>query len=311
MDMKKLLVFGVIFLFIGVAIAPSINFTVVKASSDNDLVEVTTQACGIKGFGNTTVKLTRQQYQNLEQYLVDFRARLNQTTTREEAVPIFKEAVVELNKYGLLPKGMSVEQAQRLATGPYQNTKLVKYLEKLSNKSENLSLLEGNAFCLIYGEAESYTYFQGPVSKVIFYVACILDYILIKHTHLLNSLIGVGLIFLELFLFYFSMLLFLLSDSLRNFPYIGGIIYYGDLTQTSNKEHHYSPAEGSIWTIGAFGIRHWNGSFYGNLPFTLTIQRTTYYPGVNGFTGLRLSSDSSEIYFGSALRVKIGSEIPT
>ena len=116
MEMKKLLAIGIIFLFIGVAVAPSINSTVVKASDDNDLVEVTSQACGIQGFGNTTVKLTKQQYQNLEQYLVDFRARLNQTTTREEAVPIFKDAVVELNKYGLLPKGMSVEKAQQLVT---------------------------------------------------------------------------------------------------------------------------------------------------------------------------------------------------
>ena len=94
---------------------------IVKASDDNDLVEVTTQACGIKGFGNTTVKLTREQYQNLEQYLVEFRQRLNQTSTREEAVPIFKEAVVELDKYGLLPKGMSVEKAQRLVIGAKQN----------------------------------------------------------------------------------------------------------------------------------------------------------------------------------------------
>ena len=88
---------AIVFLFIGVAIAPSINFTVVKASNDNDLVEVTTQACGIKGYGNTTVKLTREQYQNLEEYLVEFRERLNQTSTREDAVPIFKEAVVELD----------------------------------------------------------------------------------------------------------------------------------------------------------------------------------------------------------------------
>jgi hypothetical protein len=102
-------------LFVGVAIAPTINQSVVTASTDDDLVEVTTQACGIQGYGDTTVKLTREQYQNLEQYLVEFRARLNQTTTREEAVPIFKEAVVELDKYGLLPKGMSVEKGTEIS----------------------------------------------------------------------------------------------------------------------------------------------------------------------------------------------------
>jgi len=85
-EMKKILIVGVILLFLGVAVAPSINFTAVKASNDNDLVEVTTQACGIKGYGNSTVKLTREQYQNMEEKLVEFRARLNQTSTREEAV---------------------------------------------------------------------------------------------------------------------------------------------------------------------------------------------------------------------------------
>jgi len=152
-DKKPLIVkglaIGIILLFIGVAIAPSINFNVVKASDDDDLVEVTTQACGIKGFGNTTVKLTREQYQNLEQYLVEFRARLNQTTTREEAVPIFKEAVVELDKYGLLPRGMSVERAQKLITS---------------------SILNNNYFCQIAGRTNR-IYFLALGSIVIYWLA--------------------------------------------------------------------------------------------------------------------------------------------
>jgi hypothetical protein len=145
----KGLAVGIILLFIGVAVAPSINFHVVKASNDNDLVEVTTQACGVKGFGNQTVKLTRQQYQNLEQYLVDFRARLNQTTTREEAVPIFNEAVVELNKYGLLPKGMDVQKAEELVTGEYLSKKLINTIEKL--QKNNLFSNGTNYLCLTVG----------------------------------------------------------------------------------------------------------------------------------------------------------------
>jgi len=58
-DLKKILSLGVIILFIGVAIAPSINLKVVKASDDNELVEVTTQACGLKGDNNHTVQLIK------------------------------------------------------------------------------------------------------------------------------------------------------------------------------------------------------------------------------------------------------------
>jgi hypothetical protein len=116
MKMKKILALGIILLFFGIAVAPTINFNTVRAAPTDDLVEVTIQACGIKGFGDTTVKLTREQYQNLEQYLVEFRTSLKQTSTREETVALFKEAVVELNKNGLLPRGMRVSQAQRLVT---------------------------------------------------------------------------------------------------------------------------------------------------------------------------------------------------
>jgi hypothetical protein len=152
---RKCLAVGIILLFVGVTIAPTINFNTVKASNDNDLVEVTTQACGIQGYGNTTVKLTREQYQNLEQYLVEFRARLNQTTTKEEATPIFKDAVVELNKYGLLPKGLGVERAQRLVSGELFSTGILNLLEKIllsQNKYVETSDDVLNRFCLFYAD---------------------------------------------------------------------------------------------------------------------------------------------------------------
>ena len=42
---RKWLSIGIILLFVGVTIALTINLTVVKASQDDDLVEVTTRAC--------------------------------------------------------------------------------------------------------------------------------------------------------------------------------------------------------------------------------------------------------------------------
>ena len=151
--LKKGLAVAVILLFIGVAIAPSININVVKASNNNDLVEVATQACGIKGYSNTTVKLTREQYQKLEQYLVDFKERLNHTTTREEAVPIFEEAVIELDRYGLLPKGMSVEKAQKLVTTNQVHPNVEKLMDYLELSPLNIEF--GNVFCLLFMQTVS------------------------------------------------------------------------------------------------------------------------------------------------------------
>jgi len=152
---RKWLAIGIILLFVGVTIAPTINFQFVKASTDDDLVEVTTQACGIQGYGNSTVKLTREQYQNLEQYLVEFRARLNQTSTREEAIPLFKDAVVELDKYGLLPKGMSYRQAQKLVVGPFNNFISKNLMKKVPKNNAVNGVL--NFFCLVIGNT-NHTY---------------------------------------------------------------------------------------------------------------------------------------------------------
>jgi hypothetical protein len=140
----KCLAVGIILLFIGVAVAPSINQSIVKASQEDDLVEVTTQACGINGYGNTTVKLTREQYAEVEKLFNDIQMKLNATKTMMDAIPIYYNAVVQLNKYGLLPEGMNVETAQKLVTGGY------KYKEKTTLFRESANTLT-NALCFIVG----------------------------------------------------------------------------------------------------------------------------------------------------------------
>jgi len=195
MEMKKILVVGVILLFICIAVAPSINQSIVKASQDGDLVEVTTQACGIQGYGDTTVALTRQQYNDLEQYLVEFRARLNQTSTREEAIPIFKEAVVELDAYGLLPKGMSVEQAQRFVLRGSQNEILLNYQQRFEIFPQCINL-----FCLLSMTAtndwNSYIRFIFPGGPLLLFSYILLSLLVkIGAENLANGLLTILLYF--------------------------------------------------------------------------------------------------------------------
>ncbi|HVQ00425.1 MAG TPA: hypothetical protein VMT57_02810 [Candidatus Thermoplasmatota archaeon] len=189
--MKKCLAVGIILLFIGVAVTPSINSNVVKTSDDSNLVEVTSQACGIQGFGNTTAKLTKQQYQNLEQYLVDFKTRLNQTWTREEAIPIFKDAVVELNKYGLLPQGISVETAQKLIIGGLYPTKILNLLKKIllfQNKKIDTPDDVLNLFCLVYTHA-IHVYEINFITLIASAFGAMYDKYNLKVFYLLNELV--------------------------------------------------------------------------------------------------------------------------
>lgn len=149
---------AVAFLFLSSAVASPISSTFAKASTDTGMVEVRVEPCGLRGVEGSTVRLTRQQYQTMEQYFSKFQEQFSQTTTRAEAVPLFRDAVVELNSYGLVPKNLGVEQAQRLVTGyqdftegsPLENT-----VQSLWTKGNHQFLNPNlkNAFCLLFATA--------------------------------------------------------------------------------------------------------------------------------------------------------------
>jgi hypothetical protein len=292
MEMKKILAVGVILLFVGVTIAPTINQSVVTASPDDDLVEVTTQACGIQGYKDTTVKLTGEQYQNLEEYLVEFRARLNQTTTREEAVPIYKDAVVELNKYGLLPKGMSVERAQKLVTGLCQNQNTILYQKRFLQDQLCPQENDGNIFCLIAGRT-THTYFENIGVVFLNRIERTTD-----NLYLFGLSLYLG-IFLT-FLCWMNPLAVVNRISL-------GIDYGPDL------------ASGWVITFGFLGTKTFQGDMRGSLSIEGTSHcwggpdgsRETKYPAVVGFIGIKIGMGidfypgREFLYIGSALWVDI------
>jgi hypothetical protein len=118
--LRKGAAIAAIFLCGGIAIVPCLSENISKASAENTDVNITIQVCDMRGFRNHTVALAKQHYLDLVQYISDLQAHLNASITEEETITVFKEAVVEFHKYGLLPKGISVEQAQRLVTGQYQ-----------------------------------------------------------------------------------------------------------------------------------------------------------------------------------------------
>jgi hypothetical protein len=281
---------GIILLFVGLAVAPSVNFSVVKASSDNELIEITSEACGIKGYRNTTIKLTKQQYQDLQNYLVDFRAKLNTTTTREEAVPIFKDAVVELNKYGLLPKGMNVEQVMKMIMNNGQGIKISNLLKRLWSK--NLEADYENFNCLIFGKTtETYSWWD----------ICWLDF--------LDSSGGNFKGFLTLF---FTMLYTFmpLKKSVYTYLSLGRVLGHFEGGDT------YGPADGWIWSNGIQGIKKYKGPFYGQISaiekYYGGLTWFIYCVGMTGFTGIRIHSgiltslNFYSYYIGYAHHVALG-----
>jgi len=270
--MKKLLVVGVIVLFLGLAIAPSINANVNKASIDSELVEITTEICGLNG-GKHTLSLSKDDAREVEKLIDDIKSRLDNVETREETVEIFNEAVVELDKYGLLG-GLSVKQAQRLVTGGYQNLLAKRFLGNIFHKHiDNFD----NVICLISGET-SETRFIRPILRFLYATPSLLMFVII------------GLIDI-----YFGNTVF---TPLR----IGGCIAFGSYD-------YYRPsttlAKGWLHTNGKSGIKDWEGSFRGLISSFHHIDHIVYV-GVVGFIGIKLFKEfDSYYYLGSALGVNV------
>ncbi len=303
---KEISIITVIFL-ISIGIIPSINQSVVKASNDNDLIEVTTQAYGINGYGDTTVKLTREQYQNLERYLVEFRERLNQTTTRDEAVPIFKDAVVELDKYRLLPNGMSVERAQNLVTFSTRKVSQLRPIKPNILRQSN-SLSNNNTIdflCMIAGESTN-TYFQTLLNSAIIFLSGL--FLILPSFFILGAFIWSVIHNVDSVPLYILAIIATAVDTgLLGvvFPFLlthSGISAVGIIRYASSQGWIHLTVHSNVWVNGTF-----NGSFptIPNSDFTFMGS-----PGVIGFTGLHLKTNAAShksYYFGTALVVAVTS----
>ncbi|MBN1280366.1 MAG: hypothetical protein JXA00_01820 [Candidatus Thermoplasmatota archaeon] len=299
--MKKSMAVAVILLFLGVTVAPSINFNVVKADSDDDLIEVTSEACGIQGLLPKTVKLTRQEYQNLEQYLVELRARLNTTTSREEAVSIFNEAVMELETYGLLPQGLSVEQAQALVIARYHPT----YTNaRTTIRNSALTVFNtSNYFCLITAETSNTRIISIPEMS-----CATLLYGLIGVYIITNFLIKDPLILSTLITHLRATCTGFQNRTSNRLIRAGGVIFGTSRDAYLPPEFRYHPAGGWVETQGLIGKKSWNGTFFGGVRHLPNFEQSssTSYIGASGFSGLSLKQSGGTHYLlGSAVHVSL------
>jgi len=274
--MGKILPVAVILLFIGLALAPSIN-----ASGDKDnLVELDVEFCGLGK--KQTVKLTQEEADEVELLFDDIEQRLSEVETREEAEEIFKDAVVELDRYGLLG-GLSIRQAQRFIIGKYQKLINFKLIER-TNLDDN-----ENRFCFVTGETSN-TLFYTPIN----YLLLRLVEEDIVQLPLAQIVAGIQLISV----FIRNCLPFYLS-----FGNIIGLGYHAPVSR-------WYPADGSITTYGLNGVITWEGEMRGllNLSGLGFGGLFTFKPAISGFTGYRIQTKTTSYYFGTAFHVRIGLE---
>ena len=198
MGTKEILAVGFIVVFLSVAILPQVTLHTVKAVTQNDGVEVTTQVRGIPGYNETTVLLTREQYKELDRYLVRFKAGLNQTSTRDDAVCLFNDAVIQLKTYGLLPQGMSVAEAQRLVTGGYKKQLKTDWMKSSLQDSLNSfclfaaitkGVIDYNIWVIAGGFLSSFIAYDSPLILLVYFLFFVG---IVKPLRLFNMLVVAG-----------------------------------------------------------------------------------------------------------------------
>ena len=147
------------------AIGEDTTYDFVLERDDSNLVEITTEVCGLPGYKPQTVKLTQEEAKEVDILFGEIRERLNRVKTEEEAMKIYDEAIVELNKYGLLGD-CCIKQIQNLITGRYQNLRELPFLEKKSTKVQATEEEINNFLCLMVGQTTN-TFFQIWLSAAI------------------------------------------------------------------------------------------------------------------------------------------------
>lgn len=298
---SKGLVVGIILLFVSLTVAPAINCQMVTASQEDDLVKVTSHACGVQGYKDTTVTLTQEQYQDLEQYLVEFRAQINESSTWEETTRLFRQAVVRLYDYGLLPKNMGIDDAQRLVTKGYQQPRLMSLCPSLKR---NQQMFNGSNFlCLLTGITTRTSIIGIPelgVAALIYlmFFPYFIEQILGEEPHRTEQII----------LRLRNLTSSIQRLSSRRIIQAGNIVFGTSKDEYIPPEFRFLPSYGWIDTQGLLGKKSWNGTFFGGIRTLRGFEYRfySYYIGATGFVGLTVNKgDGKKFLLGSAVRCDI------
>jgi len=268
---NKDLAFAIILLFIGIAFAPSVNANAVK----EDFVEFDVEFCGLNK--KHTARLTQQEADEVELLFDEIHQQLENVESRAEAEEIFKEAVVELDKYGLLG-GLSIRQAQKLIIG----NKLGDYI--LRETEDRYSyLINMNIFCFIAGSLTN-TFSFSPIHYI-------LDKLGIKYflTTFPYPILG---FLMQIYFHWISPIIYTYSPVNVLKIVTAGYTHYGLHSPPTTRK-----SNGLIITFGLLGLKIWGGeNLIGDASDTPIIkiiggpdgEYKHFYPAFIGFNGIKI-----------------------
>ena len=295
---KRILIGSIIAVVI--ILLSSFSSVVGKVSSDDDLVEFDVEFCGLGK--KHTVRLTQQEADEVELLFDEIEQRVSKVETRDEAEEIFKDAVVELDKYGLLGI-LSIKQAQQLIV---ESTVRQNLLKRIDGKDvESLDDETENYFCLIVGHL-SHMVSQNPlVRRFGIFMEKLLEFALETDIFVLFEAIYQLYILIQTFSFIYI-------DLLLPFSFFRALSAGLHGFSPATTEEWWHPAKGWVHSFGLNGVKSWEGDLWGVASGYLIYGFFVhFYPAILGFTGIKLTNEDYETYFlGFALKAAFSNERP-
>jgi hypothetical protein len=275
--MKKLLVVGIIILFISVSIAPSINANDSIIPVKSKLVDTSIRIYRDRGITPFTLRLTERESKEVDRIFDNLKVGLDSAETGEEIDEIFDNAVESLYKLGMFPR-MTIKEAKQLVNG-----------RRVKNPVGNLGTADENFDCRVIGwTTETFMFkLDKPFwDKLLEWCRNFLHFYGWKEYNYryYNGKIG----------------------SISISWHVQSILY----------DYVYYPSKGWVWTNGSNGVVKWNGTLYGDFGSVNVWEDNWYtyyvYKGVNDFEGLWIDSRFyNHVYFiGNAEHVKIRYDAP-
>ncbi len=265
---------AVIVLFIGLAIQPSVaKFQ--PEDIDIEYFEVTTDFIGLdKKF---TTQLTKEEIEELDFLFNLIYYRVNNSKSIIESIEIFKEAIIELDSFGLLGD-VGIQEAEKFVTNCYQNPKLVNVLDRLNNRINSPLSEDENRFCFVTGKTKGLV-FLSPIVLTLTVASIILMYLLDTG----NT-------------YFFDYMVAIIAMAMLAIPSI--FIPFCLIRMIGLEDW----AEGTIISFGIYGLKSWNGYLKGIIKGFEDIG-----VGVFGFTGLKIEviTSPNQYLLGFATHVHI------
>jgi hypothetical protein len=268
---KKGLVVGIIVLFIGLAVIPSINANYSRIPIKSKFVETSVRIHGARSITPFTLRLTERESKEVDIIFDNLRISLDSAETGEEIDEIFDNAVESLHKLGMFPK-MTIKEAKQLV-----NCRSVKSpLGNLGTRGENFN-------CKIAGET-THTYMCDLGNEFL--------------NDILERIRN-------------PKLFFLIWRPFNLPYYLGkiGYIAFSRYEYGFGPYDYYDRAFGWVFTNGSNGVVTWRGHIRGDLFIRVVwadIDIVEIFMGVKDFNGLFIDKyDKPPCYLGNAEHVNL------